>query len=420
MKPLRRFLDRIAPLFEKGEKLERLYPLYEVIDSFFYTSDEVTTGRVHVRDAIEFKRTMSTVLVALVPCVVMAMYNTGLQSNTVWDQWKDKADVSQVPNDVFSKVGLDVVSMLGLGHDPGNVLDNVVLGALYFIPVYFVCFAVGILWEILFSVVRKHEVNEGFFVTALLFPLTLPADIPLWQVALATTFGVVVAKEIFGGTGRNFLNPALTCRAFLFFAYAKQISGDITVWTAGNWSKVDGFTGATPLGAAATDGLEGVSNSWSWWDSFVGTIPGSMGETSAAACLIGVVILLVAGVASWRIMVSMLLGALALAGIFYACSEMQGVTNPMFGVPPQWHIVLGGFTFGLVFMATDPVSASMTNVGQYIYGALIGVLVILVRVINPGFPEGTMLAILFGNTFAPLIDYYVVRANIRRRALRNA
>jgi Na+-transporting NADH:ubiquinone oxidoreductase subunit B len=287
---------------------------------------------------------------------------------------------------------------------------------LYFLPIYVVCMAVGIFWELVFCVVRGHEMNEGFFVTGLIFPLTLPANIPLWQVALGTTFAAVVAKEIFGGTGRNFLNPALAGRAFLFFAYPKQISGDLSVWIAGNWSGVDGMTGATPLGAAV-DGMDKVTSQVTWWDAFAGTIPGSMGETSTLACLIGAVILVVGGVGSWRIMASMLAGAMALAALLYAVGSE---TNLVFGMPPQWHLVLGGFALGLVFMATDPVTAAITNVGQYIYGALIGVLVILVRVFNPGFPEGTMLAILFGNTFAPLIDYYVVRANIKRRALRHA
>jgi Na+-transporting NADH:ubiquinone oxidoreductase subunit B len=243
----------------------------------------------------------------------------------------------------------------------------------------------------------------------------LPASIPLWQVALGTTFAAVMAKEIFGGTGRNFLNPALAGRAFLFFAYPGQISGDLSVWIAGNWSGVDGMTGATPLGAAAIEGMKGIDVTW--WHAFVGTIPGSMGETSTLACLIGAVILVIGGVGSWRIMVSMLGAAMALAALFLMVGSE---TNPMFEMAPHWHLVLGGFALGLVFMATDPVTAAITNVGQYIYGALIGVLVILVRVVNPAFPEGVMLAILFGNTFAPLIDYYVVRANIKRRALRHA
>jgi len=419
MRPLRNLLDRIAPYFEKGQKLQKLYPVYEVVDSFFYTSDEVTTGTCHVRDGLEFKRMMSTVLVALVPCVLMAMYNTGLQANRAISAlegisgapgWKGQA-----------------LAMLGVGYDPNNVLADIVHGALYFLPIYIVCMVVGVLWELLFCVVRNHELNEGFFVTGLLLPLTLPANIPLWQVALGTTFGVVVAKEIFGGTGRNFLNPALAGRAFLFFAYPKQISGSLAVWTAGasKWTEVDGFSGATPLGTAAETGIQGFVQEVpgmepvEWWDAFLGTIPGCMGETSTLACLIGALILVAAGIGSWRIMLSMLFGAMGLAAMLHY-SMGDSATNQMLTVPPEWHLVLGGFAFGLVFMATDPVTAAMTKTGQYVYGVLIGAMVILVRVFNPGFPEGTMLAILFGNAFAPLIDYYVVRANIKRRALRHA
>ena len=422
MKPLRHLFDRIAPYFEKGGKLQKLYPVYEVIDSFFYTSDEVTTGTCHVRDALEFKRMMSVVLVALLPCVVMAMYNTGLQANLAMQELEitESLEISKVTGWRGSVLGLT-----GLGYDPGNIVACLVHGALYFLPVYVTTLVVGILWEMLFAVVRKHEVNEGFFVTALLFPLTLPANIPLWQVALGATFAAVVAKEIFGGTGRNFLNPALAGRAFLFFAYPAQISGDVKVWTAGKWEGVDGLSGATSLGAVAEHGMKGLSSQAEWlnvnWpDAFLGTIQGSMGETSTLACLIGAAIMMVAGVASWRIMLSMLAGAMALAGVFYGFFLAGKTAEPMFQMPPYWHPVLGGFALGLVFMATDPVSAAMTRLGQYIYGALIGLLVIVVRVVNPGFPEGTMLAILFGNTFAPLIDYYVVRANIKRRALRHA
>ena len=406
MKPLRKLFDRIAPYFEKGGRFQRLYPVYEVIDGFFYTSDEVTTGRCHVRDGLELKRMMTVVLVALVPCTVMAMYNTGLQANTALAEM----GISQAPG-----WRGELLASTGVGFAPTNAFADLIHGALYFIPVYAVCFVVGILWEMLFCVVRKHELSEGYFVTALLFPLTLPANVPLWQVALGSTFAAVVAKEIFGGTGRNFLNPALAGRAFLFFAYPAQISGDITVWTAGDWTGVDGFSGATPLGAAATEGMQAVEISW--WDGFVGTMPGCMGETSTLACLIGAAILLFAGVASWRIMLSMLAGAVVFAALLWGIGSD---TNPMFAMPPHWHLVLGGFALGLVFMATDPVTAAMTDLGQHIYGMLIGAMVILVRVVNPAFPEGTMLAILFGNTFAPLIDYYVVRANIKRRALRHA
>jgi len=400
MRPLRRFFDRLTPHFEPGGKLEKLYPVFEVIDTFFYTSGRVTTGRCHVRDAIDLKRAMSTVLVALIPCVVMAMYNTGLQAN---------AAMAEMGLSQASGWRGDLLASMGIGYDPGNVWHNLMHGAVYFLPAYMVTMVVGIAWEMLFAVVRGHELSEGFFVTGLLFPLTLPPAIPLWQIAIGVSFGVVIGLEIFGGTGRNFLNPALTARAFLFFAYPAEISGD-TVWTA-----VDGFSGATPLGAAAAGGMEAVDVTWT--QAFLGTMQGSMGETSTLACLIGAAILVATGIGSWRIMLSMLVAAMGLAALFFAIGSG---TNPMFQMGPHWHLVLGGFAFGLVFMATDPVSAAMTEVGQYVYGALIGVLTILVRVVNPAFPEGVMLAILLGNVFAPLIDYFVVRANIKRRALRHA
>jgi Na+-transporting NADH:ubiquinone oxidoreductase subunit B len=346
--------------------------------------------------------------VALLPCVFMAMYNTGLQANLAMAEM----GVTQVPG-----WRGEVLRAVGVGINADSLWDNTAHGAIYFLPVYIVCMLVGGAWEVLFAIVRRHEVNEGFFVTGLLFPLTLPPTIPLWQVAVGITFGVVVGKEIFGGTGRNFLNPALTARAYLYFAHAEQISGS-SVWTA-----VDGLSRATPLGLGQNLAQQGtavmpqLNEAVSWSDAFLGTIQGSMGETSTLACLVGAAFLLITGVASWRIMLSMLVSAMALAGLFYV---IDSPTNTMFAMPPHWHLVLGGFAFGLVFMATDPVSASMTRTGQYIYGALIGVLVILIRVINPAFPEGVMLAILFGNVFAPLIDYYVVRANIKRRILRHA
>ena len=402
MRPIRFLLDRTEPLFREGKPLGRLYPVYEVIDTFFYTPGEVAEGSCHVRDAIDFKRAMSVVLVALVPCVIMAMFNTGYQAH----QAMGELGISQVPG--WRGVVLSAAAPYVL---PGSALGNLLHGALYFVPIYVVTMAVGLGWEILFAVLRKHEVNEGFFVTGLIFPLTLPASIPLWQVAVGISFGVVFAKELFGGTGRNFLNPALAARAFLFFAYPGQISGD-SVWVA-----VDGFSGATPLSQAASGGLEAVTATTSWISAMIGTIPGSMGETSVVACLLGAIIMVAAGIGSWRIMSSMLAGAMGVATLMYLVGSP---TNPAFSIPPHWHLALGGLAFGLVFMATDPVTAAMTNTGQYLYGLLIGAIIILVRVINPAFPEGTMLAILLGNVTAPLLDYYVVRANIRRRVLRHA
>jgi Na+-transporting NADH:ubiquinone oxidoreductase subunit B len=281
-------------------------------------------------------------------------------------------------------------------------------GAVYFLPIYLTTFIVGGFWEVLFASIRKHEVNEGFFVSSILFALCCPPDLPLWMVALGISFGIVIGKEVFGGTGKNFLNPALTGRAFLYFAYPAYMSGD-AVWTA-----VDGYTGATMLSVAASEGIAGVTDSIAWSDAFFGTIQGSVGETSTLAILFGAALLLTMRIASWRIMAGVLLGSGLLSLMFNSIES----SNPMFALPFYWHWVIGGFAFGTVFMATDPVSASMTNTGKFYYGALIGIMVILIRVVNPAFPEGIMLAILFANLFAPLIDHFVVQSNIDRRLAR--
>jgi Na+-transporting NADH:ubiquinone oxidoreductase subunit B len=413
MRPLRDFLDRIHPHFDKGGKYERYHALYEMADTFLYTPGDVTQGATHVRDAIDLKRIMFTVVVALLPCIYMAMYNTGLQGNLALD-----------------RLGLDeakgwrsaVMIALGIGFDAGSWLSNLVHGALYFVPVLLVTFIVGGLWEALFAIVRKHEINEGFLVTGMLFPLTLPPTIPLWQVALGISFGVVIGKEVFGGTGKNFLNPALAARAFVFFAYPAELTGDY-IWTAMDpatllaATQVDGFSGATALSIAASQGVEGIVDSGlDLRTAFIGLMPGSMGETSKIACLFGAVVLVFTGIGSWQIMVSMLAGA---AGFSLVLQSIGSATNPMFSLGPVWHLAIGSLAFGAVFMATDPVSAAMTRVGKYIYGFLIGFLVIMVRVLNPAFPEGVMLAILFGNVCAPLIDYLVLRQNIKRRAVRS-
>ena len=272
-----------------------------------------------------------------------------------------------------------IIDILGIGYNPGNPLANVFHGFLYFFPVFLVCNMVGGLWEGLFAMVRKHEINEGFLVTGMLFPLTLPPTIPLWQVAIGISFGVVIGKEVFGGTGKNFLNPALTGRAFLYFAYPVEITGD-AVWVA-----VDGFTFATPLGAAAADGMAAVTNTVTWMQAFLGAIPGSMGETSTLACLIGAAILIATRVGSWQIIVSMTVATVVCAELLYAIGSN---TNPMFQMNAAWHLVLGGYAFGCVYMATDPVSASMTPAGRWAYGALIGFMTVLIRVINPAFPRG--------------------------------
>jgi Na+-transporting NADH:ubiquinone oxidoreductase subunit B len=395
-------LDKIRPAFEPGGKLEKLYPLFEATDTFLYTTDEVTTVGPHVRDSMDLKRIMTLVVYALTPCVFMAMWNTGYQANAAM----------QAMNIAAAPGWRGAVLTALVGYDPASFSANIIHGALYFIPVYIVSMMVGGMWEVLFGIVRNEDVNEGFLVTGLIFPLTLPPTIPLWQVALGISFAVVVAKELFGGTGRNFVNPALAGRAFLYFAYPAQNSGDAV------WVVVDGISGATPLTALATTnvsvGMEAVNVSWS--QAFLGTMPGSLGETSALACLIGAFIIVYTGVGSWRTMVSMLLGGMGFSALLWIIGSN---TNPMFLMPPWWHLVVGGFAFGLVFCVTDPVSAALTETGKWFYGGLAGILTILVRVINPAYPEGVMMAILLTNVFAPLIDFFVLQANIKRRKIRN-
>ena len=399
MKFLLEFLQKQEKYFEKGGKLEKLYPLFEATESFLYTPGKVTKTASHVRDFMDLKRVMMTVVIALIPAVIMALYNTGYQANLALQ----KLGLAEAQN-----WRAPVLKMLGIGYDPASILGNMAHGALYFLPVYIVTLAAGGVWETLFAVIRKHEINEGFLVTSLLFPLIMPPNIPLWQVAIGVSFGVVIGKEVFGGTGMNILNPALTGRAFLFFAYPAQLSGD-AVWVA-----VDGFSRATPLAEFADSALH---LSVAWKDAFLGFIPGSMGETSTLACLLGAAFLIFTGIGSWRIMISMVAG-MAVFSLFL--NMIGSATNPMFAVPPQWHLVMGGFAFGTVFMATDPVSAAMTQGGKYVYGFLIGTMAVLVRVLNPAFPEGVMLAILFGNVFAPIIDRVFINANIKRRVLRSA
>jgi len=419
MKALRRFLDRLHPMFGKGGPYETFYPLYEAGDTFLYTPPDVTKGPVHVRDFIDLKRVMIMVVIALGPCILMAFYNTGLQTNlAVEHQIAAGVDAEQLGDAMGWRYSL--AQSLGAGHSSASIISCFIVGATYFLPIFLVTQLAGGFWEVLFATVRKHEINEGFLVTGMLFPLTLPPTTPLWQVALGISFGVVIGKEVFGGTGKNFLNPALTARAFLYFAYPAYMSGD-KVWVA-----CDGFSQATSLGAlygtkgtaagmaaiTATDGLN-----VSWTQAFLGTIPGSMGETSALACLIGAALLIITGIGSWRIMAGVTLGAIASSALFYAFRESSD--NPMYQLAPHWHLVIGGLAFGLVFMATDPVSAALTNQGKWLYGLLIGGLTIMVRIINPAFPEGIMLAILLGNVLAPLIDYGFVQKNIKRRLARS-
>ncbi len=404
---MRKFLDSVGKKFEEGGPLEKLFPLYEAVDTFLYTPGSTTRGASHVRDGLDLKRMMMTVVVALLPCVLMAMYNTGFQAHLAISN-------GALPLDTWQT---GAMKALGFGaFDAADLISCVIHGALYYLPVLLMTFMVGGNCEALFSIVRRHEINEGFLVTGMLFPLILPPTIPLWQVALGIAFGVIIGKEIFGGTGMNILNPALTSRAFLFFAYPAQISGD-AVWIAPDTS-VDGSSGATWLANAAVSGSAAlVSSTVTWWDAFLGFIPGSMGETSTLACLIGAAILIASGIGSWRIMLGVVAGSFLMV---QALNAAGSTTNPLMNVPFEWHIVLGGWAFGLVFMATDPVSAAHTNTGRYIYGFLIGVLAILIRVINPAFPEGMMLAILFMNLFAAFIDHFVVQANIKRRKARYA
>jgi len=394
---LKQLLDKAAPLFESGGKFKILYPLYEATDTFIFTTKDKTTGITHVRDGMDSKRMMMTVIVALFPAILFGMYNTGLQVST---------GVLAIGLENVSDWHVTLMAMLGILPDPHSLSANFLLGFIYFLPIYIVTNVVGGAWEVLFAVVRKHEINEGMLVTGFLFPLILPATIPLWQVALGISFGVVIAKEIFGGVGKNFLNPALAARAFLFFAYPGQISGD-NVWI------IDGVSQATTLSQVAASGLTDLH--YTWFQSFIGVIPGSFGETSTLAILFGAFVLIITGIGSWRIMISILVASVFTALLF---NIIGSDTNPAFMLSPLWHLVIGGLAFGAVFMATDPVTASMTAAGKYFYGGLIGIMVILIRVVNPAFPEGMMLAILFANLFAPLIDYFVVENHIKQRKRR--
>lgn len=405
MKFLRRLLDKQEKLFTDGGPLEKIYPLFEAGDTFLFTPGKKTRSAAHVRDALDVKRLMSMVIVALTGCIAMAMYNTGLQAHLA-------IAAGAAPLDTWQT---GAMQWLGLPFDPASLLACFVHGALYFLPVALVTYAVGGAWEGLFAVVRGHEINEGFLVTGMLFPLILPATIPLWQVAVGISFGVVIGKEIFGGTGMNIFNPALLSRAFLFFAYPVELSGD-RVWIAAQTSS-DGVSGATWLARAAEGGMAAVAPGVTWWDAFLGFVPGSMGETSALAALIGAVILVLTGIGSWRIIAGVVLGTLSISLLL---NGVGSETNPFFDLPFWWHMVLGGWAFGAVYMATDPVSAAHTNRGRWIYGFLIGVFAILIRVVNPAYPEGMMLAILLMNVFAATIDHYVVKANIKRRRLRYA
>ena len=401
---LRNILDDMAPQFSKGGRYEKWYAVYEAVDTFFYSPGQVTVSGSHVRDGVDLKRIMITVWLAVFPAMLYGMYNVGYQATSAM------ANLGLTSTGDWHAFWIELFS----SYNPASVWDCFWYGAVYYVPIYAVVFIVGGFWEVLFATVRKHEINEGFFVTSILFSLIVPPDIPLWQAALGITFGVVVAKELFGGTGKNFLNPALAGRAFLFFAYAPQMTGDAA------WTAVDGFSGATTLGQLASQGLPAVSmatgQELTWLDAFIGREQGSIGETSTLAILFGATLLLVTKIASWRVMLGVFLG---MVGFSTFLNVIGSDTNQLFAIPWYWHFVLGGFAFGMVFMATDPVSSAMTNSGKWIYGAMIGFMAVMIRVMIPAYPEGMMLAILFANLFAPLIDNMVVSANIKRRVARN-
>ncbi|MCT8250347.1 NADH:ubiquinone reductase (Na(+)-transporting) subunit B [Proteus faecis] len=409
---LKNLFEKVEHHFEPGGKLAKWYVLYEAVTTVFYTPGTVTRNGGHVRDTIDLKRMMILVWLSVFPAMFWGMYNVGHQAIPALNQLYSGAEFQQI---IASDWHYRLAEFLGasLTTDAGWA-SKMLLGATYFLPIYLVVFVVGGFWEVLFAFIRGHEINEGFFVTSILFALIVPPTLPLWQAALGITFGVVIAKEIFGGTGRNFLNPALAGRAFLFFAYPAQISGDL-VWTA-----ADGFSGATPLSQWSVSGESALLNTVtqqpiSWMDAFLGYIPGSIGEVSTLMILIGGAVILFARIASWRIVAGVMVGMIVMSYLF---NFIGSDTNPLFSMPWHWHLVLGGFAFGMMFMATDPVSASFTDKGKWAYGILIGVMAVLIRVVNPAYPEGMMLAILFANLFAPLFDYVVVQANIKRRKAR--
>src|SRR6056300_1176592 len=405
MNGLRNYINSVKPNFIGEGRYAKWFPLFDAVENFIFSTQTKTTNPVHIRDAVDIQKIMVIVWLATFPAMFFGMYNLGSHSLEYLES------INQLNTGDWHHYLVNLV-----GYDSSSFVAKLWFGACYFMPIYITVFVVGIGWETIFAVVRKHEINEGAFVSTVLFSLSCPPDLPLWQAALGITFGLVIGKEIFGGTGKNFLNPALTGRAFLYFAYPAQISGD-AVWVA-----ADGYTGASALGMMAQGGVEALASAnqvisdFTWFDAFIGNVPGSIGEVSTFAILLGGAVLLVQGIANWRIVLGVFLGMVLTSLLF---NGIGSETNPMFNVPWYWHLVVGGFAFGMIFMATDPVSASMTNAGKYWYGGLIGLMAVLIRVVNPAFPEGIMLAILFGNLFAPLIDHFVVQANIKRRELRS-
>jgi Na+-transporting NADH:ubiquinone oxidoreductase subunit B len=383
---LRKLVENVKPTFAEGGKLEKFHYVFDALETFLFTPGHSTANGAHIRDSIDLKRTMSIVIMAMVPCLLFGMWNVGHQH--------------------FLAIG----EFVGRGE---GFWDKFLFGAIKVLPIVVVSYGVGLGIEFIFCSINKHPIQEGYLVSGMLIPLIMPVDVPLWMVAIGAAFAVIIGKEVFGGTGMNVVNVALTAHAFLFFAYPTMLSGD-KVWvntgTDPGQSIVDGFSGATSLGNAGSGNMAGVT---SFTDSLWGFEAGSIGETSAIACLIGAVILLITGIGSWRIMLSVLLGGAAMGAIF----NMVGA-NEYMTIPVHHQLVLGGFMFGLVFMATDPVTGAQTNTGKWIYGFFIGIFAILIRVVNPAYPEGMMLAILFMNVMAPMIDHYVVQANINRRMKR--
>ena len=386
MKALRKYIDSIKPNFEKGGKFEKLHSTFDAFETFLFVPNKVTSTGTHIRDAIDMKRAMAVVVLALMPALIFGMWNTGYQHFLATDEVK-------------------------------TFWQTFAFGFLKVFPIIVVSYVTGLAIEFAFAQIRGHDVNEGFLVTGFLIPLIVPVDIPLWMVAVATAFSVIIGKEVFGGSGMNILNPALTARAFLFFAYPSEMSGDL-VWIAGlkKGLALDGFSGETILAQTAagkTELVNGLKELFTTKDMFLGTIPGSIGETSTLAILIGAFILIYSGIGSWKIIISVFTG-----GLFMGLVLNLFAVNSFMEMPAWEHLILGGFAFGAVFMATDPVTAAQTEKGKYIYGFLIGVMAILIRVLNPAYPEGVMLAILLMNVFAPLIDHYVVEANIKKRLKR--
>ena len=397
MKFLRNILDKQKPKFQKDGKFEKFHYLFEAAETFLYVPNLVTKKKgVQVKDMIDLKRMMMTVVVAMIPCLLFGIWNVGHQH--------------------FIAVGTTA-----------SFFEKIIIGSKVVLPIVLVSYTAGGLVEVIFSTIRKHPINEGFLVSGMLIPLIMPPTIPLWQVALATVFSILIAKEVFGGTGMNILNVALTARVFLYFAYPSDISGDVWTYYGDKTELISGYSGATPLalGATTVDGtnteevillFDQYSNTinqdgfYSFINMFIGIIPGSIGETSTLMCLIGALILILTGVGSWKIILSVFIGSYFMSFIF----NLIGLNQFML-LPPEYHLVIGGLAFGAVFMATDPVTAAQTERGKWIYGFLIGVLTIIVRLFNPAYPEGIMLAVLFMNVFAPYIDHYVVLANKKRR-----